>query len=266
MKLVQYLMGATIACSLLAASATAACTKTVRWYDDAPHSYRADNGEIRGFDVELSREVLRRIGCQAHYVEMPWARALVELESGRLDILPGSYRSPERERIAYFSIPALQSPNLLYLSRAAAAKYKLGKLEDLLATDLRLGVQLGVSYGDSFDSMKSDPRFRRQVSTVTLRRNAWKMMEMGRIDGMIADQATAELELKELGLAGKVQSSGIVVSTKTAMFAFSKRTITPAFVATFNAALQSMIDDGAYQLLHKRYLTCEPKIRLIGCK
>ena len=65
--------------ALLPALPAHACSKTVRWFDDAPYSFRAPNGHVAGFDVELTREVLRRIGCQAVFVEMPWARALVQL-------------------------------------------------------------------------------------------------------------------------------------------------------------------------------------------
>lgn len=251
--------------ALLPALAAHACSKTVRWYDDAPYSFRARDGTVAGFDADLAREVLRRTGCQAVFVEMPWARALAELESGRLDILPGSFRNRRRDAFAYFSIPALQSSNVLYLGPQARAGYRLASLDDMVGTRFRLGVQIGVSYGDKFDTLAADPRFKANQVPVTLRRNAWKMMELGRIDGMIADEASAAVELRQMGLDGTLRPSPVVVSTNTAMVAFSKRTTSPQFVEAFNKALKSMIADGEYRRIRARYLPCPSDIKVLGC-
>lgn len=262
--MVRKLLGA-MAIAMLPAVSAEACSKTVRWYDDAPYSYRSADGQISGFDADLVREVLRRTGCQPVFVEMPFARAIVALESGRLDILPSTFRNRRRETFAYFSIPSLQSPNLLYIGPKARSGYRLTKLDDLLGTEFRLGVQIGVSYGDQFEALTSDPQFKAKQVQVTLRRNAWKMMALGRIDGMIADQASAEVELRELGLADTIKPSGIVASTSNAMMAFSKHSVSPQFVASFNKALQSMIADGEYRKIRDRYLRCPANIKVLGC-
>ncbi|MET0858058.1 MAG: transporter substrate-binding domain-containing protein [Telluria sp.] len=254
-----------MAMSLLPALDAHACTKTVRWYDDAPYSYRGPDGQITGFDADLTRAILKRMGCEAVFVEMPWARALAELEAGRLDVLPSSFRSAERDAFAYFSKPSLQSPNLLYLGPKARSAYKLSKLDDIIGTRFQLGVQIGVSYGDVFDKLKANPRFKENQVSITQRRNAWKMMELGRIDGMIADEASAALELQQLGLADTLTPSGVIVSTNTAMVAFSKRSVSPQDVAAFNKALQAMIADGEYRKIRERYLRCPGDIKVLGC-
>ena len=264
MAIVRILVGA-IAVALLPAVSAEACSKTVRWYDDAPYSYQAPDGKISGFDADLVREVLRRTGCKAEFVKMPFARALVALESGRLDILPSVFRDPHRETFAYFSSPSLQSPNLLYVGTNARTGYRLSNLRDLLGTEFRLGVQIGVSYGDQFEALKADPQFLANQVPVTLRRNAWKMMALGRIDGMIADEASAEVELRELGLAGTIKPSGVVASTSNARMGFSKHSVSPQFVAAFNRALQSTIADGEYQRIRDRYLRCPANLKVLGC-
>ncbi|MES3025218.1 MAG: transporter substrate-binding domain-containing protein [Pseudomonadota bacterium] len=251
--------------ALLPSAHALACTKSVRWFDDAPYSFRGTNGRISGFDADLAREALGRVGCKAEFVEMPWARALVELEAGRLDVLPSSFRSEQRERFAYFSIPTLQSPNVLYLGRGVAAKYHFKRLEDLVGTDFKLGVQIGVSYGEKFDVLKANPRFNDNLFPITLRRSAWKIMSLGRIDGLIADQASAELELRQLGLDKVLLPSRVVVSTNTAMFAFSKKTTSPKFLDSFNKALEGMIADGNYRKIRARYLRCTADVTVLGC-
>ena len=264
MAIVRYFVGIMAMVSMQAFDAHA-CEKKVRWYDDAPYSYRAPDGEVAGFDGDLARAALRRIGCRAVFVNMPWARALIELESGRLDILSSTFRSAEREAFAHFSIPSLQSPNVLYVGPKARVQYRLSKLDDMVGTQFRLGVQIGVSYGDSFETLKADPLFRDNQMPVTLRRNAWKMMERGRLDGMIADEASAQLELGQLGLDGVIKPSGVIVSSNTSSFAFSKRSVSPQFVESFNKALKAMIADGEYRSIRDRYLRCPQEIKVLGC-
>jgi len=251
---------------MLLAPDSQACTKTVRWFDDPPYSFRQSDGEIAGFDADLAREVLRRTGCATRFVNMPWARALAELESGRLDVLPGTFRSGKRERFAHFSIPVQQTPNVLYLSPAAAAKYRPAALEELAGTPFRLGVQIGVSYGEHFEALRTNPAFHGNLVPVTLRRNAWRMMQMGRIDGMIADEASAGVELRQLGLEQVLLPSSIVVPTDPVMFAFSKASVPPTFVGAFDKELQAMLSNGQYRKLRERYFPCLRDEKVVACK
>ncbi len=211
------------------------------------------DGNIAGVDADLARETLERLGCRARFVHMPWARALIELERGKLDVLPGAFRSPLRAQFAYFSLPLPQSANVLYLSPAAARQYRPTSLEQLAGTGFRLGVQIGVSYGESYERFKARPGVGANLVPITLRCSAWKMIELGRIDGMIADQASAAAELRQLGLDQVIVDSKVTVSTETAMFAFSKASTTPEFVASFNKALGTLIDTGRHRKLRERY-------------
>ena len=70
--------------------AWAECVKTVRWYDDAPYAFKGADGQPAGIAVDLAAAALKTLHCQTSFVEMPWARALLELQAGRLDLLPGA--------------------------------------------------------------------------------------------------------------------------------------------------------------------------------
>lgn len=253
---------------VLAHSAQAAdCgIKTVRWYDDAPYSFAGPNGEVRGFNADLVREALHRMGCTAKFVEMPWARALVELEAGRLDVLPGALRKPERERFAYFSRAINRSPNVLFMHKNAQAIYSINKLADLMGTNFRLGAQIGVTYGPDFDALSQNPEFTSRITPLSLRKSAWKMMEVGRLDGIIADEATALAELHELGLSKDIVRSSVVVSLEPAMIALSKKSLTEDFLKGFDRSLGSMLSDGKYREIRERYVPCTASVETLGCK
>jgi polar amino acid transport system substrate-binding protein len=238
----------------------------VRWNDDAPYSFAAPNGEVRGFNADLAREALQRVGCVARFVEMPWARALVELEAGRLDVLPGALRKPEREKFAYFSRPVNRSPNVLFIRKAAEAKYSLQKLGDVIGTDFRLGAQIGVTYGGDFEALSKRPEFTARITQLTARKSAWKMMEIGRLDGVIADEVTALAELQQLGLSRDIVKSGVVVATEPAAFALSKQSNTAEFVKAFDTSLGTILKDGKYKEIRELYVPCATSIVTLGCK
>lgn len=258
-----------LACLLLVQSAgaqEAGCTKTVRWFDDAPYSFRGADGEIRGLNVDIARAALRQFGCEAVFVELPWARALAELDSGRLDILPGALRKPEREVYAHFSRPINRSPNVLFVGRKAAERYKLAQLADIVGTDFRLAVQIDVSYGPNYDELMKKPEFKSRVSPLTLRRSAWKMIDRDRIDGLIADEVTGLLELQQLGLADAMAKTRVLVSGDPALFAFSKKTVTRDFVDAFDKAFGVLVADGRYREIAQRYLPCPVSVEKLGCR
>lgn len=242
------------------------CQKSVRWYDDAPYSYRAADGQLAGISIEVAREALGRVGCEARFVELPWARALVELEAGRLDILPGALKTAERERFAYFSRPVNRSPNVLFVSKAAAGKYRIQRLADLMGTDFRLGMQLGVVYGAEYKDLLDKPDFKARLNPVTLRRNAWNMVELGRLDGQIADETTGLVELQQLGLLPDMVKTRVVTSADPAHMAVGKASNSAEFAESFDKALGSMLADGSFRAIRERHVPCPVSADQIGCR
>lgn len=242
------------------------CVKSVRWFDDPPYSFRGSSGEVQGFYADLARVALGQMGCEPKFVEMPWARALLDLEKGRLDILPGALHKPQRQVFAYFSQPVNRSPNVLFIGKDAAKKYRITQLSDLVGTDFRLGAQIDVSYGTSFDALLSNPAFAARLTFVTLRRNAWQMIPMHRIDGLIADEVTGLMELQQLGLSHAVAKTQVVVSGEPAMFAFSKQSNSPEFVERFNKTFNTLLADGQYKQIAERYLPCVVSVEKLGCR
>ncbi|WP_342618033.1 transporter substrate-binding domain-containing protein [Rhodoferax sp. GW822-FHT02A01] len=241
------------------------CTKTVRWNADSPYSYLGKDGEVQGIYADLMRETLRRMNCKAVFVEMPWARALFELEGGKLDVLPGAFKTEERERFALFSRPVNRSPNVLFVGVAAARSFRLKQLADILGTDFRLGVQIKVSYGEEYDRLIADPRFPKRTE-LGQRSLGWQMIDSNRIDGMIADESTALIEIASQGLENRIVKSAVVVSDKPSYIAFSKQSTNADFVARFDQAFGTMLKDGSYKSTVERYIPCTVSVEKMGCK
>lgn len=250
----------------IAHAAAPVCEKTVRWNNDPPYSLRDAQGKVTGFYIDLIQNVLAKMDCSMNLVEMPWARALSELEAGRLDILPGALKTAERQRFALFSDPVNTSPNVLFMKKTAVAKFNLKSLDDITRLDFRLGVQMNVAYGSEFDDLMKSPAFLKQLTIVYKRHSGWKMVDIDRIDGLIADEVTGLLELKELDLEKTIGKTSLVVSSRSGLIAFSKKTIDINFVEDFNRHLQSMISNGDFAKIHAKHIPCKLSLRTLACQ
>lgn len=258
-----------MAALLLAGTAAAqaeGCSKSVRWNDDPPYFIPQADGSPRGIGADLSREILHRLGCTPRYVELPWARGLNNLRNGTLDILPGALRTPERETFAYFSRPVNVSPNVLFIARSAAPKYRFQQLSEIIGSDFRLGAQIDVVYSSEYQALTGNPDFARHLTRVNSRRGAWRMIKAGRIDGLIADEVTGLLELKQMQLDDAIVRSELIVASEPAHYALSRQTLDPAFVDRFNQALEAMMADGTYQRILETYLPCRVSAAKLGCE
>ncbi len=85
--------------------------------DYPPYTFNKD-GEIVGFDIDLAREVARRMGMTMKLTNMSFDILLLELQKGRLQCIAAGL-TPTQERAAkvFFTTPYLQGDPLLAVTR-----------------------------------------------------------------------------------------------------------------------------------------------------
>jgi polar amino acid transport system substrate-binding protein len=240
------------------ARAAEPCEMRVRWAEDPPYFIPGPgraNGHVEGLVVEEITETLARMGCRPVWVELPWARALVELQEGRIDIVAGALRRPEREAFAYFVDRRFESRNRLYVRAADLAR--LGgatTLAGALKADLRLGVQIGVVYGAEYSELVKEPSFRARLTQAATRRSLWQMLDLGRVDGVLASEVSARWELNQVGLASHLVPTSVVLSSEPTFVMLSRRSVTPARLELYRNASEAMERDGALRRITSRYI------------
>lgn len=231
-----------------------ACEVRVRWNDDPPYAMRLADGRLAGLNVELVELTLARMGCRPRWLELPWARALVELEAGRLDVLPGGLRRPEREAFAYFVAQHVLSRNLLFVRQGDRARIgRATRLAEVPQPALRLGVQIGVVYGPEYAELLTDPAFRARLTQVTTRRSLWQMLDMGRVDGVLASEASARWELAQEGLHERIVPTEVVLSNEPAFVLISKRARDADWARRYEQAYRALQADGSLARVVARY-------------
>lgn len=229
------------------------CEITLRWDDDPPY-FMARDDQVIGIDADLGREAMERMGCSLTFKKLPWARALRDLREGRVDLLSGAYRTAEREQYAHYSsVVGLVSPNVLFIQQDDSATGDFNGLEKLLDSGFKLGAQIDVSYSDEYSALIQNPDYKKNIEFLSRRESLWKMLARDRIDGVVASKLTGLYEIQELGLSDTIKPSSLIVSNKPAYFIFSKASVNDGFVADFDKALQSMLDDGTFTAIVNKY-------------
>jgi polar amino acid transport system substrate-binding protein len=232
------------------------CTKVMRWNEDPPFSFRDPEhaGQIKGVSVDIARLILGKMNCELTLVEMPWARALLSLQSGDIDIVSGAYNTADRREYAHFSTQANYSPNILYIREADKDIWHLNSLEEIIPTTFRLGVQINVTYSHEYDALRTRPEFEAHLHENSSRNALWHMLNLNRVDGVIADKFTGAIELKKLGMIDKIIATPLIISNAPSYFAFSKKTTQLEFVAAFDEIFSRLQTDGEIEKIETAYL------------
>ena len=105
--------------SLLGASGTiqAQCLKKIPIPNEELLQTNSKNPLRINQDLKLLQKALAKLDCQVNFVTMPFARSIVELENGRVDILDGAYKKLGRKRPSFKTDPTAWRSFLYYPAR-----------------------------------------------------------------------------------------------------------------------------------------------------
>ena len=118
----------------------------VGFAQEIPYGYLDDQGNLTGFDIEVTREAARRMGIEKITgVHLGWEGLIPGLLAGRIDIIPiGMSIRPERCEVVNFSDP-LYSATIGALVRAGNPK-NIHSYEDFVdRDDIKMGGTVGAA-------------------------------------------------------------------------------------------------------------------------
>ena len=76
-----------------------------------PQSSRTPDGELEGFDIDVTNEIAKRMGVEVEYVTPPFDAIVAGSWSGRWDLSVGSVTiTPERQAVLMFTTPYYYTP------------------------------------------------------------------------------------------------------------------------------------------------------------
>jgi polar amino acid transport system substrate-binding protein len=102
----------------------------------APQSFLNEKGELDGFDIDVAKEVAKRMGVKVEFVTPDWDLITSGNWGGRWDLSIGSMTiTPDRKKALYFTSPYYYTPAQF----AAPADAGITKAEDLVGKTVCVG-------------------------------------------------------------------------------------------------------------------------------
>lgn len=220
-------------------------------YDDfAPYEF-SDDGQMTGFASEVVKEVLLSINVDiAEHKELPWARALSNLEKGRIDALFSIGQDSERSEYAYFPEESLIKTKWVVFIRANdAARIKFNTLNELVK--YKGALVRGYNYTKEFWALINSNE--NHVLTTTDSQNL-KMLAKGRVDYTICELGVGIYYAKELGIYNQLKYIEDMPIKETPQYiAFSKKTVPEVFVQEFSRALSAFKKIQSYKDIYNKW-------------
>jgi polar amino acid transport system substrate-binding protein len=205
-----------------------------------------------GLNARIIKEVVNRLGFDLDLKYVSFARKLVLLEQGRIEISSGLHRTAERETfIRYIDPPYLKfSGKYFFLKKGSPVK--LETYDDLYR--LRVATSIDSKYFDKFDN--DDQIKKVKVSKVEQK---FKMLEKGRVDVVIHTYAGAMDILERLGLQDKIVVAEYRYLVEDAIYiGVSKHSHLMSHVDEIEALVHDMVRDGEFgRIIDEHYFSIE---------
>ena len=215
-----------------------------------PYMIGADHeaSDVSGIDVDIVREIARRMDIEIEFIRCPWARCLELMQSGQADLLSSVWKRPEREvYLRYFDRPFLdQLPVTFYFKKGL--EQVVNQYEDLYRLN-SIGVLRGAGYFERFDQ---DTQLKKQE--VTSQDQLFPMLMKGRFEAMAGYVPTENYRLVAEGYAGKIARSGYeFVENIPVYMAISRKSPLADRFDEFNRVNTALADEGVQAQIRNAY-------------
>lgn len=238
----------------LCCSAWAQESLLVGWSSWHPFSFRDEQQQLQGLDIDLLEAIFNRAGFHANYSEMPWARVLRELEFGTIQLTMSANQTAERDLYARFTLPYRNEETVLLIRRQDKGRWQeITQLSDLLSRpDFTIGLLRDFDYGTDFRTFMQSPQMQQRLLVRLKTEPLIKLLLAGRIQGVVMDP----MGLQQLNLAGIPldQLTPLLDIQQTPVhLMLSRRTTTPQQLQRLDEAIRALLQSPEYGQILARY-------------
>lgn len=206
----------------------------------APFTFHDESGTLTGFDVELAREVAKRLGVEAEFIETKWDGMFAGLDAKRFDMVANQVTIREDRIEKYdFSSPYIVSRAVLIVHEDNTA---IRAFEDLKGREF--GQSLTSNLGDLAKSYGAE------LVSVDGFNQAIDLIASMRIDGTINDSLSF-LDFKKQKPDAPIKVIAEQETKDESGFLFNKGNET--LVEAVDKALADMKADGTYEAISLKW-------------
>lgn len=208
-----------------------------------------EEGILKGFHIDLVKEVAAKLQLNVQFQSVPWKRAINMIQKGEADAITYLARTEEREKFAnYFEGNQLHQARVGFFSlkeREQDIKYT-GKLEQL--KNFKICTLLGQTYGTEFEQATYLKIDKTKTEEVVL-----KKLIKGRCEVALGYIDDYKIAIQKKGIDKDFVNFTPYVSEHPMYFAFSKARKLEALAKRFAEAMELFKTTPRYQELLKKY-------------
>lgn len=198
-----------------------------------PFNYIKD-GQVVGFDVDVGKEIAKRMGVELNYVVYDWDKLLEGLQKKRYDAIIASMAiTDKRSRIVDFTDPYYYSGAQLFVLKDS----------DIYSASQIAGKVIGVTIGTTF--VQDGEKLGAETKYYADDEKAFKDLLNGRIDGVITDRLVGLSIMEEMENGNKIAIVDRLLRPENMGIAINKDDT--QLLNRINEILKDMRDDGTLQ-------------------
>lgn len=213
----------------------------------APMGFKDEKGEIVGFDVDLAKEVFKRVGIEVKFQPIDWTMKESELGAGNIDLIWNGYSiNDERKEKVAFSKPYLENKQIIITLSGS----------DILSKEKLKDKNVAAQNGSSaIEAMNKEPDivslFKGGEPVVFDTNNEALMdLEAGRVDAFVGDEVLARYYIKQRG-ANKYNV--LEDNFGKEEYGIGMRKQDKELVKQVDKALDDMRQDGTYERIYGKW-------------
>jgi polar amino acid transport system substrate-binding protein len=138
--------------------------------------------------------------------------------------------------------------------RGTSDRYKFKTLEDIIGSNVTLGVIRGYYYGDTYEALIENDEFSSAIEEVSWNELNYRKLARGRIDGFIEDPVSAVAGLRKVGMLDQVEIHPMYIFSNDIHIMFSKNKVPKEYVEKFNKSLKVFKASQEYTDILNKYL------------
>lgn len=209
-----------------------------------PFVYSDDDGKLTGIDIELIKEVCRRLGVDYRYKLINWNHKDEILASGQVDALWACFSMNEREQKYLWTAPYLETKNVIIVGKHSNIK----RVEDLGGR--RLVLQYSTLPEELFLKYEKNglPKVH-DLYSVNNVDSMFSSLQMGYADAASCNEIVAKLYCKRYPKDFVILDEPLVIARVGVAFAKNRADL----CSKVDAALQEMHKDGTIDKIIQKY-------------
>ena len=151
-----------------------------------PLGYRNDDNEIVGYDIDLAKEVAKRLGVEFKAQPIDWGAKEMELETGKIDCIWNGFTITDERKDALSMTDAYLNNDQMFVVRADSGIKKLSELKGKV-----IGIQSGSSAQEALDSKEDFKASLKNVVSFKDNITALNDLDIGGVDAVLMDSVVA---------------------------------------------------------------------------